>query len=104
MFRFLAPFVAAALLASTAGVPLAHAEGSRDDQGAARKGVKEGAVLPLKEIERRIVPSMQADGMEYLGPAYDSVAKAYRLKFIKNGRVTFVDVDARSGQVLSRSR
>lgn len=104
MFRFLAPFAAAALLASTASAPLAHAEPSRDEQGEARKGVRDGAVLPLKEIEKRIVPPMQANGMEYLGPAYDSVAKAYRLKFIKNGKVTFVDVDARSGRVLSRSQ
>ena len=104
MFRFLAPIAAAALLASTASVPLAHAEGSRDEQGAARKGVRDGAVLPLKEIERRIVPPMQANGMEYLGPAYDSVAQAYRLNVIKNGKVTFVDVDARSGRVLSRSQ
>ena len=32
---------------------------------------------------------------------YDPAAMAYRLKFIRNGRVVFVDVDARSGQVLS---
>ena len=47
-------------------------------------------------------PQMQ--GMQYLGPSYDSVAMAYRLKFIKNGKVTFVDVDARTGRVMSRSQ
>ena len=103
MFRFLAPIAAAALLASSIGASSAHAQHLRDEQGEARKGVRDGAVLPLKEIERMIVPSMVSSGMEYLGPAYDSVAKAYRLKFIKNGKVTFVDVDARSGRVLSRS-
>jgi len=40
--------------------------------------------------------------MQYLGPEYDPVAIAYRLKFIHDGRVVFVDVDARSGQVISR--
>ena len=39
-------------------------------------------------------------GMQYLGPEYDPSAMAYRLKFIRDGRVVFVDVDARSGQVL----
>ncbi len=61
-----------------------------------------GNVLPLREIERRILPSMQ--GSEYLGPAYDSRAMAWRLKFIRDGRVTFVDVDARTGRVIKRSR
>ena len=29
---------------------------------------------------------------------------AYRLKFIKKGRVLYVDVDARTGRILRRSR
>ena len=47
------------------------------------------------------MPTMR--GAEYLGPAYDSTAMAYRLKFIRDGRVLFVDVDARTGRVLGRS-
>lgn len=43
-------------------------------------------------------------GMQYLGPEYDPAAMAYRLKFIQNGRVHFVDVDARTGRVIGRSR
>ena len=58
-------------------------------------------VVSLREIEARIVPTMR--GAEYLGPAYDSTAMAYRLKFIRDGRVLFVDVDARTGRVLGRS-
>ena len=42
-------------------------------------------------------------GAEYLGPAYDSAAMAYRLKFIRDGKVMYVDVDARTGRVLRRS-
>ena len=48
----------------------------------------------LREIEERVLPSMP--GMEYLGPEYDPTAMAYRLKFIRDGRVVFVDVDART--------
>ncbi|KPL67169.1 hypothetical protein SZ64_03100 [Erythrobacter sp. SG61-1L] len=106
MFRLIAPVLAplalGALTASSAVAPVAFAQTqNRDEQGAARKEMRAGNVLPLKEIERRIVPQM--GDMQYLGPAYDSVAKAYRLKFIRNGKVVFVDVDARSGRVLSRS-
>jgi hypothetical protein len=63
--------------------------------------MRAGNQLSLREIERRILPSMR--GSEYLGPSYDSTARAYRLKFIKDGRVTYVDVDARSGRVIGRS-
>lgn len=79
-----------------------HQDQSRSDQGEARKEMKAGNQLSLREIERRILPAMRDS--EYLGPAYDATARAYRLKFIKNGRVTYVDVDARTGRIIKRSR
>ena len=48
-----------------------------------------------------VLPQMR--GMQYLGPEYDAGAMAYRLKFIRDGRVVFVDIDARSGRVIRRS-
>lgn len=75
---------------------------SKSDQGEARREMQAGNVLSLRQIERRILPQMR--GSEYLGPSYDSAARAYRLKFIKNGRVTYVDVDARTGKIINRSR
>lgn len=101
MFRLLAPLAAGALVAASLAAPIAHAQGSHDEQREAIEDLRAKKVLPLREIEKKIVPQMR--GMQYLGPAYDSVAMAYRLKFIKNGKVVFVDVDARSGRVLSRS-
>ena len=80
--------------------PVAAAPG--DAQGAVRREMRQGAVRSLREIERRVVPTMP--GMQYLGPEYDPVAMAYRLKFIRDGRVVFVDVDARSGDVIGQSR
>lgn len=71
-----------------------------DEQGQVRKEMRAGTVRPLREIEQRVLPMMP--GMQYLGPEYDPTAMAYRLKFIQNGRVVFVDVDARSGQIISR--
>lgn len=83
-------------------VPVAAQDQLQGDQGQARREMKAGTQLSLREIEKRILPQMQ--GSEYLGPAYDSTARAYRLKFIRDGRVTYVDVDARTGRVISRSR
>jgi uncharacterized membrane protein YkoI len=98
--RHPAALVCAALLAA---LPLtAQAGPRRDEQGEVRKDIRDGAVLPLREIERRVLPAMP--GMQYLGPEYDPAAMAYRLKFIRDGRVVFVDIDARSGQILHHSR
>ena len=95
--RFVTPLAALALLA-----PAAPALAQRNDQGEARKEMRAGNVLSLRQIESRVLPQMR--GSEYLGPAYDSTAMAYRLKFIRDGRVTYVDVDARTGRVLGVSR
>ena len=92
-----------ALCAGGLAVPAAaRQEQAQSDQGEARREAQAGTQLSLREIERRILPQMQ--GSEYLGPAYDSTARAYRLKFIRDGRVTYVDVDARTGRVIGRSR
>ena len=101
MKRTLASIAAAALaLVGTAPMVFAQ-EQPRNDQGEARKEMRAGNQLSLREIERRVLPQMRDS--EYLGPAYDSTARAYRLKFIRDGRVTYVAVDARSGRIINRS-
>jgi hypothetical protein len=89
-----------ALLLALPLVP-AHAEPG-SEQGEVRKDLRAGNVRSLREIEQRVLPMMP--GMQYLGPEYDPAAMAYRLKFIRQGRVVFVDVDARSGTVIGQSR
>lgn len=84
-----------ALCLTLAGSALA---GPADEQGQVRREMRAGNVRSLREIEQRVLPTKP--GMQYLGPEYDPTAMAYRLKFIRNGRVVFVDVDARSGQVM----
>jgi hypothetical protein len=86
------------VLLAAAAPTVAEAAPRRDAQGEVRKDMREGHVRSLREIEARVLPAMS--GMQYLGPEYDPTAMAYRLKFIHDGRVVFVDVDARSGQVL----
>ena len=72
-------------------VPVAaQAEPRRDEPRSVRKDLRDG-FLRLDEIERKVLPTMA--GMEYLGPEYDAVAKAYRLKFIRHGRFLRTEPD-----------
>ncbi len=91
------------LLLALAVIPAlpAHA-GPGGAQEKARRELRAGNVRSLPEIERAVVPQMQ--GAQYIGPEYDPAAYVYRLKFIKDGHVIFIDVDARTGQVIRQSR
>ena len=89
------------LLVAVAVAPAANAEPG-GEQGQVRREMRAGNVQSLRNIERRVLPSMP--GMQDLGPEYDPAAMAYRLKFIRDGRVVFVDVDARSGAIINQSR
>jgi hypothetical protein len=82
--------------------PIPPPRPAHDEQNEARREMRAGNIHLLRDIERRVLPTMP--GMQYLGPEYDPDAMAYRLKFIRNGRVVFVDVDARSGRLLGRTR
>jgi hypothetical protein len=93
--------VAVLLVVSLPASPLLAADPG-GVQAQVRKEMKAGNVRSLREIEQRVLPTMP--GMEYLGPEYDPAAMVYRLKFIRQGRVVFVDVDARSGAIISQSR
>lgn len=98
--------LAAAVIAGGIAAP-AHAQaqrrdGARGDQASAREEMMAGRTLSSREIERRVIPQMK--GHDYLSFQYDSTASAYRLKFIKEGQVTWVDVDARTGRILRISK
>jgi uncharacterized membrane protein YkoI len=97
--------LAAAILVGGLAAPAAAQRGrdaAQGDQASAREDMQAGRTMSAREIERRILPQMR--GSDYLGFEYDSGASAYRLKFIKQGQVTWVDVDARTGRVLRVSR
>jgi hypothetical protein len=95
MFRTL--LLAAAV---AAGLPSAPAlAGPPRDANRAFQGVRQGRSMPLPELERRVLPFM--GGADYLGPEING--DTYRLKFIQNGRVIWVDVDGQ-GRVVRRSR
>ena len=90
-----------AIVALTVVVP-AEASQRPTEQNDARRDLRNGSVQSLRDIERRVLP--MKPGMQYLGPEYDPDALVYRLKFMHDGRVVFVDVDARTGQIRGESR
>lgn len=101
MFSF---FAAAALIATgiAGGVAAPALAQSRTDQQSARDEMRAGRTMSVRDIERRIIPQMK--GNEYLGFEYDGAASAYRLKFIRDGQVIWVDVDARTARILRVSK
>ena len=72
----------------------------RRDSDRAWEATREGKAMPLPKIERRVMPFM--GGAAYLGPEFNG--DTYRLKFVKDGRVIWVDVDAATGRIKGRSR
>lgn len=95
MMKKPAIFAALALALLSADVSFASQQREQDD---VREDTRNGKVKKFRQIESSIVQRMR--GMQYLGPEYDSAAQVYRLKFINGDRVIFVDVDARTGEIL----
>jgi hypothetical protein len=85
--------IAAGLIASPA-----WADRPRD-QDRAFQATRDGRSMPLPQIERRVMPFM--GGADYLGPEFRG--DTYRLKFMRDGRVIWVDVDAATGRIKGRS-
>jgi len=95
--KFPLVLAACAVLASCSH---AHAQ-RRGDQVEVLVQMRTGRLLPLPEIERRVLPTMR--GAQYIGVDFDSLSGIYTLKFLRNGDVIWVDVDGRSGQVIGRT-
>ena len=79
--------------------PQAEGQAIAREQQRAFQATREGRSMPLPQLERRIMPIM--GGADYLGPELNG--GTYRLKFMQNGRVIWVDVDGQ-GRVVRRSR
>jgi len=95
LFRtLLAAFIAAFLT----GAP-ALADEPRDADRAFQE-TQRGRSMPLPQLERRVRPFM--GGADYLGPEING--GSYRMKFMQNGRVIWVDVDPQTGRIIRRSK
>ncbi|QNE32152.1 hypothetical protein F1C10_09490 [Sphingomonas sp. NBWT7] len=75
-------------------------DGQRDGV-AAWRALREGRILSIREIEKRVVPTMK--DAQYIGFDFEMPSAVYTLKFLRDGTVIWVDVDGRSGQVIGRT-
>lgn len=101
LIRLPAP-LAGALLAMLVGSPQADAGGRRDEQDAARRAMLDGQVMPFALIKRRVDASM--GGATYVGSEFDPGSNRYRLKYVKDGKVMWVDADGRTGDIIGMTR
>ena len=71
----------------------------RRDAEEAFRGVRDGDILPLHVIRERI----RVPGAQLIGADLIANGTRYRLRFMRGPNVLWVDVDARTGQVLGRA-
>lgn len=96
------PLLLAFLAAGALLPPVAAAHPPRvREQDEAFRGREQGRFMPLRAIEDRIVPRMR--GFDYLGPELEAGLGRYRLKFMRGQQVVWIDIDARSGEIVARS-
>lgn len=92
----------AVLLAS----PGVHAQGfSRgNDQNQARENMLDRKVMPFSIIKRRTESAMENEA-SYVGVAPSPREGIYRMQFLrKDGRVIWVDVDGKTGDIVGRTK
>ncbi len=91
-----------ALMATASLVPVAEAGGRRDEQDAARRAMLDGHVMPFAMIKRRV--DAQVNGATYVGSEFNPSTNRYRLKYVKDGKVVWVDADGRTGDIIGWAR
>ncbi len=98
--KFLLPALA---LLSVPGAHSAQAQRRAGDQDMAFAARESGSLMPLRQIESGIVPDMKRRGADYIGAELDVGYARYRLKFVRDGSVIWIDVDGRTGAVVARA-
>jgi uncharacterized membrane protein YkoI len=63
--------------------------------------VDAGEILPFDPIRSRVVAQTPGD---YVGAEFDVATRRYRFRFLVDGNVVNVDVDARTGQRVNTRR
>ena len=76
--------------------------GRSDEQDAARRAMLDGQVMPFSIIKRRV--DKEVGEATYLGSEFDARRNSYRLKYVREGKVVWVDVDGRTGDIIGWAR
>ena len=90
-----------AVAATLVMTPAGHAS-QRGEQDAARRAMLDGQTMPFSLIKRRVDAAM--GGSTYLGAEFNPSSNRYRLKYVKDGKVVWVDADGRTGDIMGWAR
>lgn len=98
------PLIGGVLACALAVMPPSSAAAldRRDEQDAARRAMLSGQVMPFSIIKRRVESEM--GDATYLGSEFIPSSNRYRLKYVKDGKVVWVDVDGRTGDITGWAR
>lgn len=75
----------------------------RSDQDAARRALLDGSVMPFSVLKRRVEEQI-GDDAQYLGSEFLPDRNRYRLKYMRDRNVMWVDVDGRTGAITGWAR
>ncbi|MEY4501675.1 MAG: hypothetical protein RIS52_1565 [Pseudomonadota bacterium] len=105
MVKFKPCFSAAllAILLAQSASPAWGQQGRRDEQDRVREEQRKGTIQTLRQIEANVVPAMQRRGAQYIGAEFDPATLRYRLKFVRQSSVIWIDVDGRSGAIVAQA-
>ena len=90
-----------AMVAMLLLTPAADA-GQRGEQDAARRAMLDGQTMPFSVIKRRVDAAM--GDATYLGAEFNPASNRYRLKYVRDGKVVWVDADGRTGDITGWAR
>lgn len=80
----------------------ADARDRQHEQNAARRAMLDGQVMPFSMIKRRV--DAQMGDATYVGSEFNPSSNRYRLKYVRNGKVVWVDADGRTGDIIGWAR
>jgi len=92
-------FASVAGLALLAGVAVTTPVLAQREQDKAYQLARDGQIMQLGDIIARVGPRI---GGKYIGSEFDASTTMYRLRFMRDGAVTNVDVDARTGRIVGK--
>jgi uncharacterized membrane protein YkoI len=95
-FRFAFAWLALAASIATAA-PAQALDPKVKDHDAARAATKSGEIRSLGEIKSRVGSRVKG---ELVGSKLDMDQKRYRLRYLREGSIVEVDVDAKTGHII----
>lgn len=93
-----------ALSALALAAPAVDAQRFSRDQDEAREHMLDRKMLPFSVIKRKTEQAMAGEA-SYVGTAPNPREGVYRMQFLrKDGKVIWVDVDGKTGEIIARTK